>query len=109
MLTQDASKPWLKSIRIYCTLSYDGYSLDTDTVTLGLNSCSHPGVDHEGNCLQCGQKKGDGDALLVREDGLYHLIANAEPGEANVGLSISRETCRTKSLTCPTPMWAART
>ena len=87
MLTQDASKPWLQSIRIYCTLSYDGYSLDTDTVTLGLSSCPHPAVDHEGNCLQCGQKKGsDGDALLVREDGLYHLIANAEPGEANVGL-----------------------
>ena len=86
MLTQDESKSWLKSIRIYCTLSYDGYSLNTDTVTVGLNSCSHPGVDHEGNCLQCGQKKGDGDALLVREDGLYHLIANAEPGEANVGL-----------------------
>ena len=86
MLTQDESKPWLQSIRIYCTLSYDGYSLNTDTVTVGLNSCSHPGVDHEGNCLQCGQKKGDGDALLVREDGLYHLIANAEPGEANVGL-----------------------
>lgn len=87
MLTQDASKPWLQSIRIYCTLSYDGYSLDTDTVTLGLSSCSHPAVDHEGYCLQCGQKKGsDEDALLVREDGLYHLIANAEPGEANVGL-----------------------
>lgn len=86
MLTQDESKPWLQTIRIYCTLSYDGYSLNTDTVTLGLSSCSHPGVDHEGNCLQCGQKKGDGDALLVREDGLYHLIANAEPGEANVGL-----------------------
>ena len=87
MLTQDESKPWLQTIRIYCTLSYDGYSLNTDTVTVGLNSCSHPGVDHEGNCLQCGQKKGgNGDALLVREDGLYHLIANAEPGEANVGL-----------------------
>lgn len=87
MLTQDASKPWLQSIRIYCTLSYDGYSLNTDTVTLGLSSCSHPAVDHEGICAQCGQKKGgDGDALLVREDGLYHLIANAEPGEANVGL-----------------------
>lgn len=87
MLTQDASKPWLQSIRIYCTLSYDGYSLNTDTVTLGLSSCSHPAVNHEGICAQCGQKKGgDGDALLVREDGLYHLIANAEPGEANVGL-----------------------
>ena len=86
MLTQDESKPWLKFIRIYCTLSYDGYSLDTDTVTLGLSSCPHPAVDHEGNCLQCGQKKGDGDALLVKEDGLYHLIANAEPGEADVGL-----------------------
>lgn len=87
MLTQDASKPWLQTIRIYCTLSYDGYSLNTDTVTVGLNSCPHPAVDHEGYCRQCGQKKGsDGDALLVREDGLYHLIANAEPGEANVGL-----------------------
>ena len=87
MLTQDESKPWLQSIRIYCTLSYDGYSLDTDTVTLGLSSCSHPAVDHEGICAQCGQKKGsDEDALLVREDGLYHLIANAKPGEANVGL-----------------------
>ena len=87
MLTQDESKPWLKFIRIYCTLSYDGYSLDTETVTLGLNSCPHPAVDHEGNCLQCGQKNGsNGDALLVREDGLYHLIANAEQGEANVGL-----------------------
>ena len=86
MLTQDASKPWLQSIRIYCTLSYDGYSLNTDTVTLGLSSCTHPRLNHEGICDQCGQKKGDGDALLVREDGLYHLIANAEPGEANVGL-----------------------
>ena len=86
MLTQDASKPWLQTIRIYCTLSYDGYSLDTDTVTLGLNSCTHPTVDHEGNCLQCGQKKGgNGDALLVREDGLYYLIADAEAGDANVG------------------------
>ena len=87
MLTQDASKPWLQTIRIYCTLSYDGYSLNTETVTVGLNSCPHPAVDHEGNCLQCGQKNGsNGDALLVREDGLYHLIANAEQGEANVGL-----------------------
>ena len=87
MLTQDASKPWLKSIRIYCTLSYDGYSLDTDTVTLGLSSCPHEKVNHEGICLQCGQKKGGNkDALLVKEDGLYHLIANAEPGEADVGL-----------------------
>ena len=87
MLTQDESKPWLKFIRIYCTLSYDGYSLDTDTVTLGLSSCPHEKVNHEGICLQCGQKKGGNkDALLVKEDGLYHLIANAEPGEADVGL-----------------------
>ena len=86
MLTQDASKPWLQTIRIYCTLSYDGYSLDTDTVTVGLNSCKHPKVDHEGNCTQCGQKRGsDGDALIVREDGLYHLISNEEQGKAHVG------------------------
>ena len=86
MLTQDASKSWLQTIRIYCTLSYDGYSLNTDTVTLGLSSCPHPAVDHEGNCLQCGQKNGgNGDALIVREDGLYHRISNEEPGDANVG------------------------
>lgn len=85
MLTQDESKPWLQTIRIYCTLSYDGYSLDTDTVTVGLNSCTHEKVNHEGICAQCGQKKGDGDALLVREDGLYFLIANAEQDEADAG------------------------
>ena len=85
MLTQDESKPWLQSIRIYCTLSYDGYSLDTDTVTVGLNSCTHEKVNHEGICAQCGQKKGDGDALLVREDGLYFLIANAEQDEVDAG------------------------
>lgn len=85
MLTQDESKPWLQSIRIYCTLSYDGYSLNTDTVTVGLNSCTHEKVNHEGICAQCGQKKGDGDALLVREDGLYFLIANAEQDEADAG------------------------
>ena len=86
MLTQDESKPWLKFIRIYCTLSYDGYSLDTDTVTLGLSSCTHPRLNHEGICDQCGQKKGGNkDALLVREDGLYYLIADAESGDANVG------------------------
>ena len=86
MLTQDASKPWLQTIRIYCTLSYDGYSLNTETVTLGLNSCKHEKVDHEGNCTQCGQKKGgNGDALIVGEDGLYYLIADAESGDANVG------------------------
>ena len=86
MLTQDASKPWLQTIRIYCTLSYDGYSLNTETVTLGLNSCKHEKLNHEGNCTQCGQKKGsNGDALLVREDGLYYLIADAESGDANVG------------------------
>ena len=87
MLTQDASKSWLQSIRIYCTLSYDGYSLDTDTVTVGLNSCKHQKVNHEGICAQCGQKRGsNGDALIVREDGLYHLISNEEAGDANVGL-----------------------
>lgn len=86
MLTQDESRPWLKSIRIYCTLSYDGYSLDTDTVTVGLSSCTHPRLNHEGICAQCGQKKGsNGDALLVREDGLYYLISNEEQGKANVG------------------------
>ena len=86
MLTQDESKPWLQTIRIYCTLSYDGYSLDTDTVTVGLNSCTHEKVNHEGICAQCGQKKGgNGDALLVREDGLYCLIANAEQDEADAG------------------------
>lgn len=85
MLTQDESKPWLQTIRIYCTLSYDGYSLDTDTVTLGLSSCKHQKVDHEGYCAQCGQKKGDRDALLVSEDGLYYLISNEEQGKANVG------------------------
>ena len=84
MLTQDASKPWLQTIRIYCTLSYDGYSLDTDTVTLGLSSCKHERAKPDGTCKNCGEPYSS-ETLLVSEEGTYHVVDTFETGKADVG------------------------
>ena len=85
MLTQDASKPWLQYIRIYCTLSYDGYSLNTNTVTLGLNSCAHERANPNGNCKNCGEPCSS-DPLLVCEDGLHYTVQDTSGiGAAMVG------------------------
>ena len=84
MLTKDESKPWLQTIRIYCTLSYDGYSLNTDTVTVGLNSCAHERANPDGNCWQCGEPCSS-EPLLVREDGAYYAVDTSGIGDAEVG------------------------
>ena len=84
MLTQDASKPWLQTIRIYCTLSYDGYSLNTDTVTVGLNSCKHERAKPDGTCKNCGEPCSSAP-LLVSERGTYYVVDTSENGKAEVG------------------------
>ena len=84
MLTKDESKPWLKTIRIYCTLSYDGYSLNTDTVTVGLNSCKHERAKPDGTCKNCGEPYSS-ETLLVSEEGTYHVVDTFETGKADVG------------------------
>ena len=84
MLTQDESKPWLQTIRIYCTLSYDGYSLNTDTVTLGLNSCKHERAKPDGTCKNCGEPCSSAP-LLVSERGTYYVVDTSENGKAEVG------------------------
>ena len=84
MLTQDASKPWLQTIRIYCTLSYDGYSLNTETVTVGLNSCKHERAKPDGTCKNCGEPCSSAP-LLVSERGTYYVVDTSENGKAEVG------------------------
>ena len=84
MLTQDASKPWLQTIRIYCTLSYDGYSLNTDTVIVGLNSCKHERAKPDGTCQNCGEPCSSAP-LLVSERGTYYVVDTSENGKAEVG------------------------
>ena len=84
MLTQDASKPWLQTIRIYCTLSYDGYSLNTETVTVGLNSCKHERAKPDGTCKNCGEPCSSAP-LFVSERGTYYVVDTSENGKAEVG------------------------
>ena len=83
-LPQVADQPWLSSAKVYCTLTCGSHSVDTNAVTLTVNTCAHERANPDGNCQQCGEPCSS-EPLLVRGDGLYYLIANEEQGEANVG------------------------
>ena len=81
-LVKDAEKPWLLSARIYCTLTYGTYHLDTNIVTAALNECTHPLADLQGNCRQCGNPVST-DVVIVKDDGSYWTIDNDAPPTAS--------------------------
>lgn len=53
-LPQVADKPWLSSAKVYCTLTYGSHSVNTNAVTLTVNTCAHENAKPDGNCRQCG-------------------------------------------------------
>lgn len=77
-------KPWLLSAKVYCTLTVGSHSVDTNAVTLTVNTCAHERANPDGTCKNCGEPCSS-EPLLVDEDGLYYLISNAEQDDANVG------------------------
>lgn len=83
-LPQVADKSWLHSAKVHCTLTCGSYSVDTDPVTLTVNTCAHERANPDGTCKNCGEPCSS-EPLLVDEDGLYYLISNAEQDDANVG------------------------
>lgn len=84
-LTPVADKPWLSSAKVYCTLTVGSYSVDTDPVTLTVNTCAHELANPDGNCRQCGEPCSQ-EPLLVREDGLYYAVQDTSGiGGAEVG------------------------
>ena len=54
-LTPVAGKDWEYSGQVYCKLSYNNYTVDTKTVTVTINTCTHEKYTREGKCQQCGE------------------------------------------------------
>ncbi|MFR8329005.1 MAG: hypothetical protein ACLVAO_02870 [Clostridium fessum] len=78
-----ADKLWLFSAKVYCTLTYGSCSVNTNTVTLTVNTCPHEKYTHEGKCRQCGEPCRE-DVLFIDKDALpYSSVLNG--GEAMVG------------------------
>lgn len=83
-LTPVANKSWLLSAQVYCTLTVGSYSVNTDPVTLTVNTCAHERANPDGNCRQCGEPCSS-ETLLVSESGTYHVVDTSESGTAEVG------------------------
>ena len=79
-----AGKPWLSSAKVYCTLTYGSHSVNTNAVTLTVNTCVHENAKSDGNCRQCGEPCSS-EPLLVREDGAYYAVDTSGIGDAEVG------------------------
>lgn len=83
-LPQVADKPWLHSAKVYCTLTYGRHSVNTNAVTLTVNTCVHENAKPDGTCQQCGEPCSS-EPLLVREDGAYYAVDTSGIGDAEVG------------------------
>lgn len=84
MLTQQADKSWLSSAKVYCTLTVGSYSVDTDPVTLTVNTCAHERANPDGTCKNCGTPCSQ-ETLLVSERGTYHAVDTSGTSQAEVG------------------------
>ena len=79
-LTTTESKDWEYSGQVYCKLSYNNYTVDTKTVTVTINTCTHEKYTHEGKCQQCGEPCSK-DVLFIR-NGIPYTFEGDNP---NVG------------------------
>ena len=79
-LTTTEGKDWEYSGQVYCKLSYQDYTVNTDTVTVTINTCSHEKYTHEGKCQQCGEPCRE-DVLFIR-NGIPYTFEGDNP---NVG------------------------
>ena len=68
-LSPVADKLWLFSAKVYCTLTYGSCSVNTNTVTLTVNTCAHETYTHDGKCRQCGEPCRK-EVLFIDEDGI---------------------------------------
>lgn len=68
-LTTTEGKDWEYSAQVYCKLSYQNYTVKTDTVTVTVNTCTHAKYTHEGKCQQCGEPC-RAEVLFIGENGI---------------------------------------
>ena len=48
-LTTTEGKNWEYSGQVYCKLSYNNYTVNTDTVAVTVNTCTHAKYTHDAN------------------------------------------------------------
>ena len=76
-LTPVAGKDWEYSGQVYCKLSFNNYTVDTKTVTVTINTCTHAKYTHEGKCQQCGEPCSK-DVLFIR-NGIPYTFEGDNP------------------------------
>lgn len=82
-LTTTAGKNWEYSGQVYCKLSYQGYTLDTNTVPVTFNTCPHEKYTNEGKCQRCGEPCRE-EVLFIGENGIPYSF-EFDNGAALVG------------------------
>mgnify|MGYP000280763758 CR=1 FL=1 len=81
-----ADKLWLFSAKVYCTLTYGSCSVNTNTVTLTVNTCTHEKYTHEGKCQQCGEPCRE-EVLFIGENGIPYSYESSESQVGGILLS----------------------
>ena len=76
-LTTTAGKNWEYSGRVYCKMSYQSYTLDTNTVPVTFNTCPHEKYANDGKCQQCGEPCSK-DVLFIR-NGIPYTFEGDNP------------------------------
>lgn len=82
-LTPVEGRDWEYSGQVYCKLSYQNYTVKTDTVTVTVNTCTHAKYTHEGKCQQCGEPCRE-EVLFIDKDGLPYS-SELDGGQAMIG------------------------
>ena len=82
-LTPVEGRNWEYSGPVYCKLSYNDYTVNTDTVAVTINTCTHAKYTHDGKCQQCGEPC-RAEVLFIDKDGLPYS-SELDGGEAMVG------------------------
>ena len=76
-LTPVEGRDWEYSGQVYCKLSYNNYTVDTKTVTVTVNTCTHAKYTHDGKCQQCGEPCRK-EVLFIDEDGIPYSYESSE-------------------------------
>ena len=87
-LATTESKDWEYSGQVYCKLSYQSYTVNTDTVAVTFNTCPHERYTHEGKCQRCGEPCSE-DVLFIDEDGIPYSFERNNDGSQVGGILVS--------------------
>ena len=77
-LTPVEGRNWEYSGQVYCKLSYNNYTVNTKTVTVTVNTCTHERYTHEGKCQQCGEPCRK-EVLFISEAGIPYTFEGDNP------------------------------